>query len=726
MAHSGQDGLHPPLPSWLSLGLNGYELALGRRHGRTHQFLARDSWHVDLEEHRAMVTRSLSELTRQQHWHSAVMIDVRRLPEARRHNHVGLHPECLQQLILDPAFDKLFQRGVRAISDAQASGKDAHVLAICNAGSHQSVGMSYLWQVWYQAAYGQLARLEHFCQPLWMRGDRQLCNLPCCTPTCPPHGTHREALMSWLSRVRRGPSPAHARTCSRSSHRGGTARNRDRSRSPRQASPVRSETSCADGGTAELMADIAKLSRQDLVLVYNFVDRLLRYMSVVRCTSAMFASGLVPMCRNSLNPDISPAFIVLGLSFRRACLDLFHWDEDTIAFTMPMCFDFRLDFDLISIGSYEQWGAKGPFQQFHGTLTFYTFDGPCLEENANPSLNASLLPSLDRALRGFWHIRGQSAHLLWALCSAFLLDDMGIGFFCSSGHLSGCFLHLGLVVTSRLFDATLGYPGEGPIGQSCTACGECGHNVRSCSWVWGAARRRAVRDRGQPYPGAGQASVSSSMAVGCDHPVPTPPEQSADVSVEVGARATASDTQGLQYPPTPIPATPAQVRREPWPATATPVRNQRVPATPVEPRALDAEMGEVRGDVQMGSLEGRARVYCPVPGCLHADAQNVAGWSSLAGMRVHLDEHALGRLAGPVPPEFLEAHGLSQCRVCSRLLSRRFGPSCPRCRPSLCAAPVGLDPAHHRPWPDGMPEWDEIFTAKISTRAHVPGGARVY
>eukprot|EP00971_Amphidinium_carterae_P141401 2801967-Amphidinium_carterae.1 len=125
-----------------------------------------------------MVTRSLSELTRQQHWHTAVLIDVRRLPDARRHNHVGLHAECLQQLILDLAFDKLFQRGVRAIADAQASGKDAHVVAICSAGSHQSVGMSYLWQVWYQAVYGHLARLEHFCQFLWMRGDRQLCNLP--------------------------------------------------------------------------------------------------------------------------------------------------------------------------------------------------------------------------------------------------------------------------------------------------------------------------------------------------------------------------------------------------------------------------------------------------------------------------------------------------------------------------------------------------------------------
>eukprot|EP00971_Amphidinium_carterae_P053945 1062134-Amphidinium_carterae.1 len=345
---------------------------------------------------------------------------------------------------------------------------------------------------------------------------------------------------------------------------------------------------------------------------------------------------------------------------------IFAREEDRIDSAMrlhpiTMCFDCRFDFHSnhsIVTGSYEQRMAWGQLQQFHGTLTFLTFDGPGLD-SVNPYLNVFLLPSLDCALRGFWHIRGQSAYLLWALWSALLLHNMGIGFFCTFGYVAGCLSYLGLVVSSRLFDATLGYPGEGPTGQSCAACGECGHNVRSCSWVWGTARRRAVRDRGQPYPGATQTSVpvrcgAPDADVGCDHTAPIPPEQPPGLTVEVGANATASTAQALQYPPTPIPATPAQVRREPWPSTATPVRNQRVPATPVEPRVLDSDMGAV-GDVQMGSSEGRARVYCPVPGCLHADAQNAAGWSTLAGMRVHLDEHALGRLARPIPPEFLEA-----------------------------------------------------------------------
>eukprot|EP00971_Amphidinium_carterae_P226381 4490459-Amphidinium_carterae.1 len=117
--------------------------------------LKRETWHAERDEHRAMVIRSLTELTHQQHWASVVFLDVRRLPDSRHRNHLGLHLESLHELCSNPAFDPLFQRGIKAVSDAHVSGKKVHEVSICHDGSEQSVGMYYLLQVWYHATNGR-------------------------------------------------------------------------------------------------------------------------------------------------------------------------------------------------------------------------------------------------------------------------------------------------------------------------------------------------------------------------------------------------------------------------------------------------------------------------------------------------------------------------------------------------------------------------------------------
>ena len=116
------------------------------------------------------------------------------------------------------------------------------------------------------------------------------------------------------------------------------------------------------------------------------------------------------------------------------------------------------------------------------------------------------------------------------------------------------------------------------------------------------------------------------------------------------------------------------------------------------------------------------RFYCPIAGCPASDHQRHAGWSSTAGLRAHLQEHSSGRLAGDVPRSTLDELNLNVCRVCSRLLSRKFGDACPRCRPSLSARPQ--DPGEGRPIPLEYPEIGEVCRSRVVTRKYVPSSAK--
>eukprot|EP00971_Amphidinium_carterae_P225822 4479041-Amphidinium_carterae.1 len=88
-----------------------------------------------------------------------------------------------------------------------------------------------------------------------------------------------------------------------------------------------------------------------------------------------------------------------------------------------------------------------------------------------------------QALRLFWHARGMGKWLLWCMV-VFLMYDPAcqsvwlrlIGSFCDV-YVSGVMI---LLHGSRVFDATKGYPGEGPPWQVCKLCGSEGHNKRTC------------------------------------------------------------------------------------------------------------------------------------------------------------------------------------------------------------------------------------------------------
>ena len=122
-----------------------------------------------------------------------------------------------------------------------------------------------------------------------------------------------------------------------------------------------------------------------------------------------------------------------------------------------------------------------------------------------------------------------------------------------------------------------------------------------------------------------------------------------------------------------------------------------------------------------GALPPR-RMHCPIPSCPAADHTRHAGWTSMVGLRAHLQEHASGRLSGDVPSHALDEMNLGICRVCSRLLSRRFGDACPKCRPAL--AQPATAPSTSRPIPPEYPAIREVCTSNVITRRFVPSGAK--
>lgn len=121
--------------------------------------------------------------------------------------------------------------------------------------------------------------------------------------------------------------------------------------------------------------------------------------------------------------------------------------------------------------------------------------------------------------------------------------------------------------------------------------------------------------------------------------------------------------------------------------------------------------------------EGGRRYYCPVPGCLKGGHRNAAGWSSLLGVRGHVEEHLAGRLQGMPPEGWLSANNLDICAVCSKTISKRYQGTCPKCRPAQ-REHQGNRTAQGRPMPENAPSWAEVAGTRMPTKAYVPKCAR--
>ena len=114
------------------------------------------------------------------------------------------------------------------------------------------------------------------------------------------------------------------------------------------------------------------------------------------------------------------------------------------------------------------------------------------------------------------------------------------------------------------------------------------------------------------------------------------------------------------------------------------------------------------------------RVHCPVSGCPCADVARSPGWSSVASMRHHIDNHLAGSLAGTVPAAWLQAQGRQRCTVCGLSVSTRHGIH-PTCRPAARHAVDGAgDAADGHP----LPSFETIQAGRTRTLRHVPTAAR--
>ena len=148
--------------------------------------------------------------------------------------------------------------------------------------------------------------------------------------------------------------------------------------------------------------------------------------------------------------------------------------------------------------------------------------------------------------------------------------------------------------------------------------------------------------------------------------------------------------------------------------------------TDLDPTGVTASLQQISLDEQMplvnsGSASSSRRLYCPVLGCPQADCRRAAGWTSQQSLRKHVEEHAAGRFMGTIPEDWLVAHNLGQCCVCSKLLPQRFGIACPRCRPRLVAT---VDPpVHVRAVPLDWPTLQQVCATRIPTKAYIPQNA---
>ena len=71
----------------------------------------------------------------------------------------------------------------------------------------------------------------------------------------------------------------------------------------------------------------------------------------------------------------------------------------------------------------------------------------------------------------------------------------------------------------------------------------------------------------------------------------------------------------------------------------------------------------------------------------------------------------------------MQTHRLSQCQVCSRYISTRFGGTCPSCRPEL-ARSSARDAATEAHRAYSGPNLEEIFSKRVATKNNIPKAAR--
>ena len=266
----------------------------------------------------------------------------------------------------------------------------------------------------------------------------------------------------------------------------------------------------------------------------------------------------------------------------------------------------------------------------------------------------AVLPSCYRMMLGppacVWH-NGVPQNALDAMLPCLLAASSNVGPVTDQLNLTRNAIALW---TQKEFDSTLGFPGEGPANQWRSA----GQLVTGQNWRDGTSG---------PYS-RGTSDTTYNLLD--------------DVPASITVRNTFVEVAGasssrLLRPTVSEPAAPIST-------SGNHVSDGNMSrAEPVDEMANMVQEISLHNTASSSSRPNNGRIYCPVPGCPESCSERVAGWSTHQAMRQHLNEHACGRCTGSIPSSYLSEHRLEQCQVCSKLLSIRFGGTCPRCWPQL-------------------------------------------
>ena len=223
------------------------------------------------------------------------------------------------------------------------------------------------------------------------------------------------------------------------------------------------------------------------------------------------------------------------------------------------------------------------------------------------------------------------------------------------------------------FDSTLGYPGEGPVCSSCQG-----------DTSWCICNRKSGNDRLGPYA-RGTGSVLDDLPASIQVR-----NTFLEVSTDNGSAPSRSLRRNQTDPPIPSVQSLNAAEQEAN-SLASSLADANIGTGQGPPRNHTVSQAGGLPTSASASASSHARMYCPVTTCPAHDTVRSAGWSDVRELRKHLQEHVCGRLAGDVPLETLSSLNLDICSVCSKLLSRRFGGTCPSCRPDLAAPAMEID-----------------------------------
>ena len=145
------------------------------------------------------------------------------------------------------------------------------------------------------------------------------------------------------------------------------------------------------------------------------------------------------------------------------------------------------------------------------------------------------------------------------------------------------------------------------------------------------------------------------------------------------------------------------------------------------PAAASSGLSQDMAALNLGVPQTSAALhYCPVPGCISAVGGRRPGWETDGqGLRNHVDAHLLGQIPGLPPESWMNNRRMVVCRVCGRMVSRRFSNGMHRAclaadvRPRIPNLTPTPETSHANETSEDLPTLFDTCAARIETREFV-------